>query len=187
MNPGTTQNIVTLLITAIITGFAVPALLKVFEAIYNRGINQANEIRNRQLEIVDQLTKTVWEWRFLGKQVCYYGCQYKRSAVDLERFQKAVADYDNRVWQLFIEIKAIKSKAIVWYSESVPEAIENLYEYIKRDIDAPMTELVSRAQNPDDNVSAEFYKLQRRFTDEVSNRIEERIAFVAGKIKRLKP
>ena len=187
MNPGTTQSIITLLITAIITGFAVPALLKVFEAIYSRGFKQASEIRTRQLQILEQLTKTVWEWRFLGKQVAYYGCHYKRSAADQERFLKAVADYDSRVWQLFIEIKALKSKAIVWYPESVPEAIENLYEYIKRDIDAPMTTLVTRSQNPDDNVSIDFYKLQRRFTDEVSGRLEERIAFIAGKIRRLKP
>ncbi|UOQ69045.1 hypothetical protein [Hymenobacter volaticus] len=186
MDSSNTQNISTALLIAVVTVFVLPALLKFFEIVFTRGVNRDSEVRNKQLAILEQLTKIVWEWRFLGKQVCYYGCNYKRSFIDNERFQKAIVDYDNRVWPLFVEIKAIKSRAIVWYAQSVPEKIEALYEYIKRDIDAPLTSLVAKSQSQENNLSSEFFKMQALFSNEVSPNIETHIVFIADKIKRLK-
>src|SRR6266487_4442327 len=183
MNSSTTQNIYNLLLVAVITGFVLPALLKFFDIIFTRKVNRDAEIRNKQLEIIEQLTKVIWEWRFLAKQVFYYGYRYRRSVKDNERFLKAIADYENRVWALFIDIKAIKSRAIVWYPESVATKIEKLYEYIKIKIDAPMTQLLTKSENQENDLSGEFFEWQKKFTEEVSPKIEEYILSIAKNIK----
>lgn len=175
------QNIFILLLVAVITGFVLPALTKAFEIIFTRRVEKKTEIRNKQLEIIEQLTKYVWEWRFLGKQVCYYGCDYK---INEDRFRLAIKNYNERVWTIFTEIKAIKSRSIVWYPKSVPYEIEKLYEYIKSKVDSPMTELMDKSDDVKLDLSKEFNELQAFFTDNVSPTIEKHLNEIADKISK---
>ena len=141
-----------------------------------------NDIRiNKQIEIIEQLTKYVWEWRFLGKQVCYYGEDYK---INEERFRLAIKNYNERVWTIFTEIKAIKSRSIVWYPELVPEEIEKLYEFIKSKVDKPLTKLMEKSDNLEEDLSKNFIKMQNFFTDEVSPTIEKHLKVIADKISK---
>jgi hypothetical protein len=181
MTQDNSQNIFILLLVAVITGFVLPAITKAFEIIFTRQVDKKTETRNKQLEIVEQLTKCIWEWRFLGKQVCYYGCDYK---INRERFQLAIANYNKRVWSIFTEIKAIKSRSIVWFPELVPDEIEKLYEYIKSEVDAPMTELMEKSENAELDLTKEFYSFQSFFTEKVSSRIEMHIKNIANKINK---
>jgi hypothetical protein len=184
MTADNSQNIFILLLVAVITGFVLPALLKFFEIIFTRRVNKKTEIRNKQLEIIELLTKVVWEWRFLGKQVCYYGCDYKKSKMDEERFRQAISDYNSKVWNIFTDIKAIKSRSIVWFSKSVPLEIESLYEYIKSDVDILLTMLVNDSNKKEADLSDDFYKMQAFFSDEVSPEIEKHIIAIAGTISK---
>ena len=181
MTPDNSQNIFILLLVAVITGFVLPALTKTFEIILTRRVAKKTELRDKQLEIIDQLTKAVWEWRFLGKQVCYYGCDYK---INEDRFRLAVKNYNERVWEIFTEIKAIKSRSIVWYPEKVPEEIEKLYEYIKSNVDAPMTDLMENSEDEQLDLSNDFYELQADFTNKVSPKIEKHIKIIADTISK---
>jgi len=184
MSYDNSQNIFILLLVAVITGFALPALLKGFEIIFTRRVNKNTEIRNKQLEIIEMLTKAVWDWRFLGKQVCYYGCDYKKSAFEEARFRLAITDYNKSVWTIFTDIKVIKSKSIVWFPALVPLEIEALYEYIKSDIDSPLTMLMNKSTNKDADLSSEFYKMQVLFTEKVSPEIEKHIKAIAETISK---
>jgi hypothetical protein len=184
MSPDNSQNIFILLLVAVITGFALPALLKGFEIIFTRRVTKNTEIRNKQLEIIEQLTKAVWDWRFLGKQVCYYGCDYKKSAFDGERFRQAITDYNSRVWTIFTDIKVIKSKSIVWFPAMVPLEIEALYEYIKSDIDIPLTALMNESSDKKADLSDKFYDMQALFTEAVSPEIEKHIKAIADTISK---
>lgn len=175
------QNILILLLVAVITGFVLPAITKAFEVVFIRRVDKKTELRNKQLEIIEQLTKYLWEWRFLGKQICYYGCAYK---INEARFRLAIINYNERVWSIFTEIKAIKSRSIVWFPEFVPKEIEKLYEFIKREVDAPMTVLMEKSENVELDLSKDFYKLQWYFTDKVSPRIEMSIKAIADIISK---
>jgi hypothetical protein len=175
------QNIFILLIIAVITGFVLPAITKAFEIVFTRQVDRKTEIRNKQLEIVEQLTKYIWEWRFLGKQVCYYGYHYK---INRDRFRLAIKNYNERVWSIFTEIKALKSRSIVWFPELVSEEIEKLYEYIKSEVDAPMTELMENSENEELDLTKDFYNFQLFFTEEVSSGIEMHIKIIADKINK---
>jgi hypothetical protein len=186
MNADNTHNIFILLLVAVITGFVVPAFLKSFEIIFSRQVEKRTEIRNKQLELIEQLTKTIWEWRFLGKQVCYYGCDYKKSKPEEERFREAIGAYNKRVWELFTEIKALKSRSIVWFPESAPAEIEALYDYIKTEIDSPLTELMNESVDNNKDFSKKFFKWQERFSDEVSPQIEKHITAIATTINKPK-
>lgn len=181
MTQDNSQNILMLLLVAIITGFVLPALTKAFEIIFTRRVEKKTELRNKQLEIIEQLTKAIWEWRFLGKQVCYYGCSYK---VNEDQFRLAIKNYNDRVWTIFTEIKAIKSRSIIWYPELVPNEIEKLYEFIKSDVDSPMTELMEKSEDEKLDLSKDFFKLQKDFTDKVSPEIEKHITEIANTITK---
>lgn len=181
MDPENFQDLFTLILVAVITGFVLPALTKSFEIIFSKRVERRMELRKQQLEIIGQLTKVVWEWRFLGKQVCYYGCSYKENE---DRFRKAIDAYDEKVWQLFTEIKAIKSQSIVWYPASVPEEIEKLYGYIKLEIDAPMTELIEQSREKELDLTGKFFQLQADFSNKVSPAIEASIKMIAGTIRK---
>jgi hypothetical protein len=180
-----TQNIITLLLVAVISGFALPALLKLFEVISNQKINRIQEIRKMQLEILEQLTRTIWNWRFLAKQICYYG-DYKTS-YEKNELNKAIENYDKKVWKLFTEIKAIKSRSFVWFDKYVPKIIEELYNYIKT-IDGEIARLIIEV-NANCNgraVSMRFQELEREFTDKVSKEIEKQIDKIAKGIRKPK-
>lgn len=181
MSQDISQNIYILLLIAVITGFLLPALTKAFEVILTSRVAKKTELRNKQLEIIEQLTKAVWEWRFLGKQVCYYGCDYK---INEDRFRLAIKNYNERVWAIFTEIKAIKSRSIVWYPPLVPNEIEKLYEFIKRKVDAPMTDLMEKSEDVKSDLSNDFHKLQAYFSQEVSSEIEKHIKVIADTISK---
>jgi hypothetical protein len=179
-----TNNIFVLLLIAVITGFLLPTLAKTFEIIFTRRIAKKIDIRNKQLEIIDELTKIIWEWRFLGKQVCYYGCNYVNSVENAVRFQQSILDYEKRVWTIFTEIKAIKSRSMVWYPKQIVDEIEEIYEYIKSDVDVPLSELMFKSANKKLNLEKDFYALQAFFSDEVTPRIEKHIQSIASTISK---
>lgn len=181
MQPENFHDLFILLLIAVITGFVLPALVKSFEIVFTKRVEKQVELRAMQLEILEQLTKVVWEWRFLGKQVCYYGCDYKNKD---ERFRAAARTYNDKVWKLFTEIKAIKSRSIVWYPKVVPEEIEKLYDYIKRNVDAPMTELMERSSDGKPDVTNHFFQMQADFSNVVSPRIEATIQKIAETIAK---
>lgn len=184
MQPDNSQSIFILLLVAVITGFVLPSLSKTVEIIFSRRVQKQTEIRDKQLEIIEQLTRTIWEWRFLGKQVSYYGCNYKKSAADEERFRLALSDYEKRVWVIFTEIKALKSRSMVWFPASVADEIEQLYEYIKSDVDIPLTTLMVESFNKNANLEKEFFSLQVFFSEEVTPQIELHIKAIAGTIHK---
>jgi hypothetical protein len=186
MNPDNTNSIFILLLVAVITGFVVPAFLKSFEIIFTRRVEKKTEIRNKQLELVEQLTKIIWEWRFLGKQVCYYGCDYKKSKPEEEKFREAITAYNKKVWELFTEIKALKSRSIVWFPELVPKEIETLYDYVKSEIDSPLSELMNESVDNSKDLSKKFFKWQEKFSNEVSPEIEKHITAIALTINKPK-
>jgi len=181
MSPDNSQHIFTLIIVAVITGFVLPALAKAFEIVFTTRVAKKTELRGKQLEIIEQLTKAVWEWRFLGKQVCYFGCDYKTNE---NRFRLAITNYNERVWHIFTEIKALKSRSIVWYPELVPVEIEKLYEYIKSKVDAPMTELMEKSVDVNLDLSNECNEMQADFTNKVSPQIEKHIKAIAATISK---
>lgn len=180
MNPDS-QNIFILLLVAVITGFVLPSITKAFEVVFVRRVEKKTELRNKQLEILEQLTKYIWEWRFLGKQVCLYGCNYKSNP---ERFRLAVKDYNERVWSIFTEIKAIKSRSIVWYSGNVPDEIEALYEFIKTNGDTRLRGLIDKADEVNLDLLTDFFKLQKNFRDEISPAIERHIKNIAEQVSK---
>ena len=181
MGQDNSQHIFILLLVAVITGFVLPALTKTFEIVFTKRVERKTELRNKQLEIIEQLTRYIWEWRFLGKQICYYGCEYK---VNEDRFRLAIKNYNERVWQIFTEIKSIKSRSIIWFPELVPDEIETLYEFIKTSVDAPLTELMDKSDNEKLDLSTDFFKLQSYFTNTVSPKIEVHIKTIADTISK---
>ena len=43
-----------------VTGFALPALSKFFEIVFTRKVNRDAGIKNKELQIIEQLTKIIW-------------------------------------------------------------------------------------------------------------------------------
>ena len=83
-----------------------------------------------------------------------------------------------------MEIKAIKSRSIVWFPKLVPNEIEELYEFIKSEVDAPMTKFMDESENMELDLTKEFNEFQLYFTEEVSHRIEKHIKVIADTISK---
>lgn len=81
------SQIFILLFTAIVSGLMVPSVLKLIDW----KLEKQKKARDQQLDFAGKLSKSVWEWRFLAKQVCYYGASYTKSDADRQRFDQAVS------------------------------------------------------------------------------------------------
>ncbi len=158
-----------LIFSGLIAGFLIPSLLKTYEVIFSKRVDRATELRNNQLKILEDFTKTVWEWRFTYKQVAYDGCSYKS---DFSKFEEAVSNYELNVWKHFIEIKILKAKAIIWFKPEVSNDIENLYNYIKTEIDQELTSLILQSKKSSLDLTNSFYNLSEKFSNEVSERLD---------------
>ncbi len=166
----------------ILTGLLVPSVLKWWETYLDRKREKNKEIRDHQLQLAEQLTKATWKWRFLAKQICYYGIDYKKPGSYQERFQKATSDYENEVWTLFTEVKSLKAASMVWFPLHAAEIIEKLYAYIKG-IDSTLTQLVNEANDGIDH-SNDFDEWSEKFTEIVSSEIENHTSQLVSLINK---
>lgn len=179
------EQVYSLLVVGAVSGLLIPSLMRFIDLRLTARAEERKVARACQLELLDRLTKVVWEWRYCAKRVAYYGADLTASEADRLRYEGSAKEYDTKVWEQFIEIKAIKSASIVWLNDEAATEVEALYSYLKDDIDVHLSELVAQAGDPDTCREAEsgFAQLSERFTNEVSNRIEAQVASMARRIR----
>ena len=152
------QSIIIILITGGFSGFLIPFILKKIE--YNK------EKLNAQATLIDDLTRTLWKWRYLSKKVAYY------AGSDEEKYKSAKLDYENKVWDLLTEFRIQTSKARRLLSEEAYNKFEKFYIYIKGDIDIKVRLLI-KMQSNSENFENYSVVLSKRFSEEVSVKIDD--------------
>lgn len=167
------QQVTLLVLGALITGFGVPYVLRLIDARKMREQKKLEaelarqcKLLDAQSALLDEITKLVWAWRYLAKQVVYYG-----SRGDNDRYMAAKTKYEDGVWGLLDGLRTQISKARRLVSESAFERLNDLYGYVVHDVDLKVSDLACRAELD----RAACSVLAQRFSAEVSGRLDDAI------------
>jgi len=167
------QQVTLLVLGALITGFGVPYVLRLIDARKMREqkkleaeLARQGKLLDAQSALLDEITRLVWAWRYLAKQVVYYG-----SRGDNDRYMAAKAKYEDGVWGLLDGLRTQISKARRLVSEAAFERLNDLYGYVVHDVDLKVSDLAGRAELD----RAACSVLAQRFSAEVSGRLDDAI------------
>jgi hypothetical protein len=154
------EQIVLLVLTALITGFGIPIILRrIDEAKIRQG-----KIIEAQSKLLDDLSQLLWKWRYMAKQVVYYGANGNR-----ELYARARNEYNESIWLILHEFRVEISKARRLVSEKAYERLNGLYDYIVGDLDQKISAIIG-AEKPD---SLSCAAMASRFSNEVTKALDD--------------
>ena len=175
------QQVALLVLGALITGFGVPYVLRLIDARKMREqkkleaeLARQGKLLDAQSALLDEITRLVWAWRYLAKQVVYYG-----SIGDNDRYMAAKTKYEDGVWGLLDSLRTQISKARRLVSEAAFERLNDLYGYVVHDVDLKVSDLAGRAELD----RAACSVLAQRFSAEVSGRLDDAIFELACELR----
>jgi hypothetical protein len=174
------EKIVLLVLTALITGFGIPYVLKRVEERklreqkkFEADLVRQSKIIEAQAKLLDDLSQLLWKWRYLAKKVVYYGAQENPERYDLARKQ-----YEEEVWDILNDFRTEISRSRRLVSERDYERLDSLYEYVVHDIDVRISDVI-RADKLDVEKSGE---IAERFSVEVSKKLDDAIDDLASEL-----
>jgi hypothetical protein len=180
------EKIILLALTALITGFGIPYVLKRVEERklreqkrFEADLARQSKIIEAQAKLLDDLSQLLWKWRYLAKRVVYYGAQE-----DLDRYDLARKEYDEKIWDILNEFRIEISQSRRLVSERAYDRLDALYDYVVHDLDVRISEVV-RTGKPDVEKSRE---IAERFSVEVSKKLDDAMDDLASELNlKLKP
>lgn len=174
------EKVLFLLLTALVTGFGIPYVLKTIEdrkfreqKKFEADLARQNKIIESQSKLLDDLSQLLWRWRYLAKKVVYYGAQQNK-----ERYKTARQEYDENIWDILNEFRTEISRSRRLVSEEAYAKLDTLYDYIVSDIDIRITSLISRKEID----AKESGKIAQRFSKEVSQKLDDAIDDLASEL-----
>lgn len=175
------QQVALLLLGALVTGFGVPLVLRLVDARKQReqkaldaALARQGKLLDAQSVLLDDVTRTVWAWRFLAKQVVYYG-----SRADKDRYDAAKAKYEDGVWTLLDGFRTQISRARRLVSEQAFKDLNALYDYVVHDVDLRVADVAGKA----DIDCRGCTELAHRFSAEVSTRLDDALLDLASELR----
>jgi hypothetical protein len=166
------EKLILLALAALVTGLGVPWVLKRAEEKKLR----EGKIIEAQSQLLDDLSRILWKWRYLAKKVTYYASEANR-----EKFEIARREYERDVWDLLNELRVQASKSRRLASEKAYRKLLDCYAYVAYDVDLQISALAKRNEL-DSNAIEQATLLSQRFTEEVSNKIDEIIDDLASEL-----
>jgi hypothetical protein len=179
LSQGFIEKIVIVVLTALLARLIVPYVLKlVDEAKHKRqkkfeaDLARQGKIIEAQSELIDDITKTLWEWRYLSIKVSYYGVERKKSL-----YAAAQKDYEARIWDVLsaLRFQITKSRRLV--SEDSYKILVDLYDQLV-EIDAHGTPTADPEQKID-----EFLKLNKLLRWKMTEKLDEVVDILAKDVR----
>ena len=107
------ENAILLLLTASLSGFLVPSVLKQIDERklkaqkqFDVSLARENNVLEAQIMLLENLSKALWELQLLSLSVSYYKVHSNE-----ERFKEAFKEYDDKSWVIFKDVRCEVSKA----------------------------------------------------------------------------
>ena len=107
------EKIILLVLTALISGYGIPYVLKRVEERrlreqkkFEADLVRQGKIIEAQSKLLDDLSQLLWKWRYLAKKVAYYSAQG-----NAEHFDLAKKQYEESVWDILNEFRAEISRS----------------------------------------------------------------------------
>ena len=180
LNQDFVEKIILLVLTALITGFGIPYVLKRVEERklreqkkFEAGLVRQGKIIDAQAKLLDDLSQLLLKWRYLAKKVVYYGAQQ-----NTEHYSLAKKQYEENVWDILNEFRTEISRSRRLVSEHAYERLDSLYKYVVLDLDVRITDVI-RADKLDIEKSR---AIAERFSVEVSKKLDDAIDALASEL-----
>ena len=174
-------KLVLLVLGALLTGLGLPWVMRSIDSnkqrqqkVFESELARQTKLIDSQSALLDALTKIVWTWRYLAKEVVYYG-----ALAETDSYLKARAAYEERVWHLLVDLRTEISRARRLVSEAAFQELNQLYAYIVYDIDMKVRKLAD-AGEPD---VLRCKELSDRFSNEVSARLDDALLELAKQFR----
>jgi hypothetical protein len=182
VSPDLTEKLVLLVVTAALSGFTIPFVLKQVENRRARELKDRDAALVRQGKIIDaqeqtlnELSKLLWDWRYSAMRVTYYG-----SLGDTARFDAARDSYTDEVWRLLSQIRFHTSRTRWLIAAQTYDRLAAFYlEMVGFD------KVLFETASGSDPVRRrlELGDLNRRIFDDVSSRIDALLYDIAIDVK----
>ncbi|MBT8292315.1 MAG: hypothetical protein KJN70_03505 [Eudoraea sp.] len=124
-----TQKLVLLGVTAVLSGFLIPFIMKQIEGNRHREqkyleaeLARQGKLIDAQAELLAEFATCVWEYEFRVVAVTYY-----RGVTDKELYLSALTKYDETVIETLVRIRTAISKALYLTSPETYQKMRNLY------------------------------------------------------------
>jgi hypothetical protein len=181
------ENVVLLILTASLTGFLVPYVLKRIDArkaqeqkdidarkqreqkAFEAELARQSKVIEAQIQVLGSLAKQCWEFQLLALTVSYYKLNGSE-----ERYHEALQDYESKAWNLFGSIRIDISSARRLTSDDIYQSLLKFYHDQLIRMDSGLMALVR-----DNAVRSAWQDYHRGLqssgekTDEVLNRLAD--------------
>jgi hypothetical protein len=178
---GFAENIILLLLAALVTGFGIPYVLKRIEERkllqqkkFEADLARQSKIVEAQSKLLEDITQVLWKWRYLAKKVVYYA-----SGKNKKLYQTAKTEYNEKVWDVLDEFRVVISRSRRLVSERAYEDLCLLYKYVVHDLDRKVSDIIEM-DVPNIN---EALELGSRFSKEVSQKLDDEIDSIADEME----
>jgi hypothetical protein len=174
------QNLVLLLLTALLTGLLVPYVLNIADDRKSARQKEREAALARQAKIIDaqsalldDLSRQLWRWRYLSMRLAYYGSKdtsYGNQDMT-EQFKQAEEDYERELWDVLNQMRNEISRSRRLVSE---QAYQQLLTFYKEDMMALENDISNaRREERDIDKYTAFLAVNHKIFGDVTARIDE--------------
>ena len=185
------EGLILLALTAGLSGFLVPYILKQIDGRklreqkfvderrlreqkeFDANLVRQNKIIDAQAQLLDTLVQLLWEFQLLVLSVSYYKLHQEQ-----EKYEVAFREYDEKAWMYFGKIRGEISKAVRLTSNDVYQALLNFYTNCLIHSDVKLVTLVRK------DASREEWNTHHNFIfQSLTNEIDEIVSLLAEELK----
>lgn len=165
------EKIVLLLVTASLTGFLVPYILKKID---ERKARQ-NKIIEAQSKFLDDIAQALWKWRYMSMKVVYYAIPN-----NLKEYNIARKEYDEKIWEIFNQIRRDISISRRLVSEKAFQELLSFYAFMV-ELDKQISSLpISDELNK--GIIKRAVELNGYFYTDVTSKIDKLVDYLASEL-----
>jgi hypothetical protein len=146
-----TENVLLLLVTAVLTGLLVPLVKgymddkkyrqqKQFEA----QLARQTKVIESQVALLESMSQLLWQFHMSYLEVSYYA-----KAGNIKRYDAALSEYDRKSWEYFIKIGAEIGKAQRLTSDSTYQKLKEFFDDWVRVVDNDIARLAATKAKQD--------------------------------------
>jgi len=176
------EKVAILLLTVLLTGLLAPYVLKriddaksIQQKILDADLARQAKVIEAQSKFLDDLTETLWTWRYLSMKVAYYGMGDEGPS-----YAAARKDYELQIWDVLSRLRSQINKSRRLASENAYKTLVSLYDRIV-DIDVQLTE--AARQSPSPKQSEELSRLNTVIRWEMTEKLDEVVDLLAKELR----
>jgi hypothetical protein len=181
------EKVIILLVTAAITGFLLPYVLKRIDE--SKAIEQKRseaelsrqaKLIEAQSKFLDDTTEILWTWRYLSMKVAFNGSEERE-----EQYAKSVSEYEEGIWDVLSKLRNQTSKSRRLVSERGYQNLVSLYKHIV-ELDAQLDRIVRGRLPPKERAKA-LRPIGKALYSEMTEKLDETLDVLAQEVKLKAP